>query len=88
MTVLQLKRMRAAAREKALAADPVLRQEWEKALAAEKAPKPVQIKHNADDNGMFMFCCSECGNRFKAPDAFYARCSICGEDTNGMVTMI
>lgn len=85
-TVEKLRKMRASARNKVLAENPELKAEWEKAQA-ERAEKPVSKPNTwADENGMFSYYCSECGNTFKAFGT-YAKCRCCGEDTNGMVSL-
>lgn len=86
--IMKLEKMRAGAREKVLTSNPELRKAWEEfkkeILGAEKHDTEKMIVADADKK--FTFCCSECGNVFKAYGK-YARCS-CGEDTHGMVHLI
>ena len=84
----KLFKMRAAARERAFAADADLRAAYAEYLANRKEATPEQSLAAVvtDSTGRFTFHCSECGCTFKAFGK-YAKCS-CGETTYGMVRAI
>lgn len=79
----KLSKMRAAARERAFAADADLRAAYDEYMANRVSVKNVSPVGKANADGSFTFHCASCGSTFKAFGK-YAKCW-CGEDTCGMV---
>lgn len=79
----KLSKMRAAARERAFAADADLRAAYDEYMANRVSVKVAQPSFVDGADGRFTFNCHECGNVFKAFGR-YAKCPCCGEDTDGM----